>query len=188
MAKIEGPTPDTPPPAAAAVLLTAEQLQQIVQGAVMAAVQATQQMNAGKEDLSAERIAEITAQASLDAHRRATPGGHAIPIADFHAISYLNPKGERDCPREELRGEVFWAGVLLHKLNLTHEEIALLNRLKPGEYHGKQWKVIDKSDGSTTPRLLIQFPCADFSMRASLPSMLDMLREMVGDTRPAAAA
>lgn len=129
--------------------------------------------------LSAEKIAEITAAASIKAagvlsnEWRSNDGGNQI--------TGVNPLGERDHPRPDLNGEFIFAGQALTKEMLTREEIELLNGLQPGLYHMGQWKVTNLVPGDPSQRKLrIDIPCRDEDTRANLPpSLAAMLQEMV---------
>lgn len=104
--------------------------------------------------------------------------------------SDMNPEGERDFPRLELKCKMFWVGYKMQKDNLRRDEILLLNRLVPGEYR------VTKGDGKTIPftvaakqdeagkleRLSIAFPCKDVDARMSHLSMESYLRQVLGET------
>ena len=142
---------------------------------------------AGQSSGSAAEVAQAMAKAQIEA-------------ADFLAdrerkerngpnVSVFNPKGERDHPRPELVGDIFYLGTKLHKEELTEAEIHLLNLLKPGLYHGGQWKVTDQAQGTGARSLLIWFPNEEPDDRNNLPpSMVAMLEEMVGATATPAFA
>jgi hypothetical protein len=101
---------------------------------------------------------------------------------NFPHISVLNPKGEKDHPRPEIVGEVLWLETRLDKSELEAREIELINRLRPGAFHGGQWQVIDRAPGSNTRSLQVIFPNVEPDDRSNLPpSMVAMLEEMVGD-------
>jgi hypothetical protein len=156
-----------------------------------------------------EQLLEIGA--AMQAAKVAGAGGGAaevaqamakaqIEAADFLAdrdrkerhgpnVSVFNPKGERDHPRPDLVGDIFYLGTKLHKEELTEAEIHLLNLLKPGLYHGGQWKVTDQAQGTGARNLLIWFPNEEHHDRDNLPpSMVAMLEEMVGATATPALA
>ena len=134
---------------------------------------------AGQSQGSAAEVAQAMAKAQIEA-------------ADFLAdrdrkerhgpnVSVFNPKGERDHPRPRIQGEIFWLGTKLHEEELVEAEITLLNLLKPGLYHGGQWKVTDQAQGTGARNLLIFFPNEEADDRTNLPpSMVAMLEEMVG--------
>lgn len=110
-------------------------------------------------------------------------------IKNYPARSVLNPLGEKDHPRPDIHGEIFWVGTLLRKDEHTREEIELLNKLQPGVYHNGEWKVIDLAPGVRNQRkLLVVFPCADRDKRSELPSMVEMLRIMTGEVGEPALA
>lgn len=104
-------------------------------------------------------------------------------IAKFPDRSVFNPKGENAelLPRPELNGEVFWVGTPMDEREMSREEIEAANRLRPGVYHGGRWKVVDLAPGQGKRALLVVFPCVEPDQRSSLPSMLDMLREMTNE-------
>jgi hypothetical protein len=150
-----------------------------------------------------EQVLEIGT--AMQAAKTASQGGGAaevaqamakaqIEAADFLAdrdrkerrgpnVSAFNPRGEREHPRPDIQGDIFWLGTKLHKEELTEAEITLLNRLTPGLYHGGQWKVEDKAPGTGARHLLVWFPNEETDDRANLPpTMIAMLEEMVGAT------
>lgn len=103
-------------------------------------------------------------------------------------ISFLNPLGERDNPRPDLKCRIIWAGYEETKEALTREEIELLNRVEPGNY----W--VTKSDGSKVElkvkaksgnngrleMLRFSFPCKNIEDRMNLRSKVEWLREVLG--------
>ncbi len=100
-------------------------------------------------------------------------------------MSAFNPAGELARPRPPLVGTVFWLNTRLQGEELTREEIDLLNALKPGAYgpYGA-WIVENLSPGMGRPedrKIQITFPNKDPDQRASLPTMVEMLRRMVED-------
>jgi hypothetical protein len=103
-------------------------------------------------------------------------------VKNYHERSVFNPKGDHPDlgdPRPEIDGIVFWVGTPMQAKEMTHEEIALTNKLVPGRCHGGAWRVVDLAPGQPGTRaLLVLFPCAEPDQRAALPSMVDMLREM----------
>lgn len=146
-----------------------------------AAMQAAKLAHAGG---GAAEVAQAMAKAQIEA-------------ADFLAdrdrkerngpnVSVFNPLGEREHPRPRIAGEIFWLGTKLHEDELTATEIGLLNRLKPGLYHGGQWKVTDQAQGTGARNLLVWFPNETDDDRSNLTpnggGMVAMLEEMVGAT------
>lgn len=124
----------------------------------------------------AGELADAMAQIKSDMHK----GDYNI--ANFPDRSVFNPKGELHAPRPEINGEVFWVGTLMNAREHTHPEIDLINALQPGTYHGGKWQVIDMIPGQRGKRkLLVKFPCKDADERASLPSLVEMCREMVAE-------
>src|SRR5690349_17835207 len=95
--------------------------------------------------LTPDKIREIASASTADAFERAS--GKFWNLANYPAISAFNPKGEKDAPRPDILGEVFWLGFLLQKEELTPAEIALVNQLEPGHYHDGQWVVKDLQPG-----------------------------------------
>lgn len=103
--------------------------------------------------------------------------------------SDMNPEGDRDHPRSELKCKMYWVGYKMTKDNLRTSEIALLNRVQPGDYR------VTKGDGKNIPftvlarqdaagkleRLNFHFPCKDADDRASHLSMESYLREVLGE-------
>jgi hypothetical protein len=105
-------------------------------------------------------------------------------IANYPERSVFNPKGEHRTlgqPRPLLNGEVFWVGTPMDEREMTRDEIEAANAIRPGIYHGGQWKVINLAPGQGKRALLVVFPNVEPDQRSSLPSMLTMLREMTGE-------
>lgn len=104
-------------------------------------------------------------------------------------VSSLNPLGERDHPRPELKCKMIWVGYKMAKDTLTRQEIELLNRLQPGDYR------VTKADGRTIPfkvtpkytdngnleHLNIHFPCKLAEDRQNHLSMVSYLSEALGE-------
>lgn len=109
-------------------------------------------------------------------------------VHNFPDRSVYNPRGEKDFPRADIVGDIWWNGQYLRKNDHTVEECILINQLRPGVFHHGQWIVTDLAPGVTGKRsLLVTFPCKDPDQRFSLPSMLDMLRELTSQTASAVA-
>lgn len=106
-------------------------------------------------------------------------------------ISALNPLGERDHPRPDLKCKMIWVGHELTKEGLSREEIELLNRMQPGEYR------VTKADGLTIPfrvssrvkdsgaldHLSFHFPCKTPEHRQNHAPMTSYLREVLGEAQ-----
>jgi hypothetical protein len=126
------------------------------------------------------RVTEATAAAQ---ERAANPSNKFHP--EISAFSY--PEGDRAHPKPDLQCEIFWVGFPMEKEMLTPDEVILLNLVKPGLFQftrtdGKRDKVTvtgtQAADGKLE-RLEIVFACRGDD-KANLPSMVSMLREMVG--------
>lgn len=130
--------------------------------------------------LNADAIAEIAAKAS------ATAAG-VIKDPPYHGKSPFNPEGDLASPRPELWGDIYWAGYLLRGDELTRQEIELLNHLQPGDYEIRSrsatdlpFKVRDLDPGSKdSRRLLVLFPCTTADQRHDLPTMVEMLSQVL---------
>jgi hypothetical protein len=140
--------------------------------------------------LDAEAVAAIAAKATA----AATATFHNLDDPRRHpGISPFNPLGERDHPRPDLLGDIYWAGYLLRGDELTREEIELTNQLTPGDWEIRSrsgttlpFKVRDLDPGSrNSRRLLVLFPCATADQRHDVPTMVQMLSEVVGVPVPA---
>jgi hypothetical protein len=129
--------------------------------------------------LNAASIAEMQAKANAEVFDKLQ--GTWWDVTKFPGVSAFNRQGDKANPRPELLGEIFWCGYLLHKDELTHEEINLLNQLQPGIYHDGKWLVMNLEPGvPNARRLLVAFPCKGTDALATLPrSMKEMLVEMV---------
>lgn len=129
--------------------------------------------------LDAAAIAEVATKAGADVFEKLS--GQWWDVRTYPGISAFNPLGEKEHPRPELVGKVYWLGYLLHKEELTKAEIDFVNQLQPGLYHNGSWTVMNLRPGvANTQELLVLFPCKDPDVRANLPrSMTEMLREMV---------
>lgn len=143
---------------------------------ILAEVMGAVQHNTLTPDLI-KAIAESTA----DAARKAV-----APVPYPH-ISSLNPLGDLEHPRDDIRGEVYWVGSRLDKDQMTQEEITLVNQLSPGEYwfdgnDGRRilFRCVNlEPAGSNKRRLMCLFPCVDPDSRNNLPPMRRMLRDVV---------
>ena len=88
----------------------------------------------------------------------------------FDPTSVFNPLGDVSHPRDDLRGDVYWAGFLLTPATMTRREIELTNQLSPGVYNGGAWRVINLEPGvPNLRRLLVLFPCTSVDQRNDLP-------------------
>lgn len=134
---------------------------------LLAVVQALVASNA----LTADKVREIATSATLDAAEKAS--GKFWDERNYPRVSVFNPLGDKDHPRDQIVGEVFWLGHLLQRDELTQNEIALLNALEPGIYGPNgDWIVRDLAPGlrdRAKRRLLVIFPCTDEAARARLP-------------------
>lgn len=134
-------------------------------------------------------------EALVDAlqHIRADINKGEYNIANFPNKSVFNPEGELHAPRPAIVGEVSWVGTPCIGLELTRQEIELLNQIQPGKYHHEQWVVRDlQPDIRGVRKLRVDFPNKETDQRAELPGgywdprekrqvtgMEQMLREMV---------
>lgn len=133
--------------------------------------------------MDAEAIAAIAAKASANAAELL----HPTKEHPYPGISAFNPEGELKNPRPELKGDIYWAGYLLRGDELTREEIELINQLTPGDYEIRSrsattlpFKVRDLDPGSRdSRRLLVLFPCTTQDQRHDLPTMVEMLTQVL---------
>ena len=140
-------------------------------------------------------------QDSMDTAEARKSGRHVGPTGVLEnefppAISFLNPLGERDHPRPELKCRIVWAGYEESKESLTREEIELLNQVQPGDYR------VTKADGVSIPftvkgktgnngrleMLRFSFPCKNVEDRMGIRSKVDWLKEVLGEKVPSSAA
>ena len=137
---------------------------------------------AASNQLSVERIAEISAAAAAAAHAKVHP---TFENPEYEDRSTLNPLGERSHPRPKLLREILWVGYRLQESELKREEIDLLNQLRPGVFKEGFFRVTDMDPGIPNGRLLVMFPCLTPDQRMNLArydrgnGMVDILREMV---------
>jgi hypothetical protein len=133
-----------------------------------------------------EELAEVVAKATAAAAQ--TFQEKWYDERTYPDISVFNPLGEKDHPRPDLHGEVYWAGAMLKREQLTREEIEAVNQLQPGEF----WftgndearmllRIINlEPAGSTQRRLNVILPgLSDPNTRVNYPSMLRILREVL---------
>jgi hypothetical protein len=155
----ETPAAETPPvDGSTPIMLTFDQLKELLQG-------------------SGGNTAAMTALASQ------LGDGVIKQNPNYPGMSAFNPEGEFAAPRPTLIGTFFWLNTRIQTEELTREEIELLNALKPGVYgpYGA-WVVENLSPGMGRPedrKLQITFPNKDADQRASLPSVVEMLRRIV---------
>lgn len=136
------------------------------------------------EDIATKVAGEVAAKVAADVFDRMEGKNQHGDwnVANYHGRSAFNPAGDKAAPRPELVGHVFWVGTLMDSREMSHEEIDLTNKLKPGRYHGGAWRVVNLQPGQIGTRaLLVLFPCSEPDQRAALPSMVDMLREMTAE-------
>lgn len=163
--------PNQPQPEA--VTMTVEQILELVRTAV------------SSNALDAEAISKIAASAATESSKALRD--QWWDERTYPGVSAFNPKGEKEHPRDALVGDIYWAGYLLRGDELVQEEIELINQLRPGDYEilGRDaaalpFVVRDLDPGSkTSRRLLVLFPCRDMDQRHNLPSMREMLRQVV---------
>ena len=122
------------------------------------------------------------------------------PEIEFHpGISvYSHPEGDKAHPKEPLKCQVFWVGFPLELETLTTEEAELANQLvSHTAMRGEAKYTVTRTDGTPMQvdvtcdtdnlnqirKLMIMFPCRD-EQRHNLPSMANMLREMLGVLSP----
>lgn len=165
--------------------ISAELLKDVIKTAVTEAVLAS-------KTASAEDTATVAAQAAITAAR--TMQDQWWDEKTYPEISPLNPLGEKDHPRPDVVGEVYWAGALLRKEQMTREEIELTNRVQPGDFWATGTddaplliRVVNmEPSGSTHRRLNIVLPgLSDPDTRNRLPSMRRILTDIVGAPVPA---
>lgn len=110
------------------------------------------------------------------------PGSHVM-------ASVYAPAGVEKVP---FTRRYFWKNAEIDWNMVTPEEAELLEALQPCKCHPRttsnpqggpertiyEWTVRHRTDGNTA-ELFIDFPAGDADMRASLPSMKAMLKEMV---------
>lgn len=99
---------------------------------------------------------------------------------------YSNPKGDRDDPKPKLQCAMYFCGFPLEIDCLDPEEVALLNKVKPGRYFvtkpdGTKMKfdVLPREDDlGKLERLDLNMPCKTLDQRTGLGSFRSMLREI----------
>lgn len=135
--------------------------------------------------LDAEAISSIAATAATKASE--TLKDQWWNEANYPAISAFNPTCDKANPRPELHGDIYWAGYLLRGDELVREEIELLNQVQPGSYRmrdrgGNDQPFIVRDLDPTvrgSRRLLVLFPCTDTDQRHNLPTMVEMLTQVL---------
>lgn len=135
--------------------------------------------------LDAEAISSIAATAATKASE--TLKDQWWNEAKYPAISAFNPAGDKANPRPELHGDIYWAGYLLRGDELVREEIELLNQVQPGSYRMRdrggndQPFIVRDLDPAVrgSRRLLVLFPCTDTDQRHNLPTMVEMLTQVL---------
>ena len=141
---------------------------------------------AAANTLDVDAIAAITAKAAVASAEMI----HPTKEHPYPGISAFNPEGELKNPRPELKGDIFWTGYLLRGDELTRKEIDLLNQLQPGDYEVGRggegmvpFRVRNLDPGSRdSRRLLVLFPCTTQDQRSELPTMVEMLTQVLQPT------
>jgi hypothetical protein len=165
--------------------ISADLLKEVIKTAVAEAVVASR-------GTTTEDVAAVAAKAATEAARSLQD--QWWDEKTYPEKSVFNPLGEKDHPRPPVNGEVFWAGAMLRREQLTREEIDLINKVTPGDYwvNGNDdtpllIRVINmEPSGSTVRRLNIVLPgLHDPDSRNRLPSMRRILTDVVGAAVPA---
>jgi len=171
MAKKDEQEPVEQPEPNQEVAMTFDQLLQLVRTAASAGT------------MDAEAIAAIAAKASASAAELL----HPTKEVPYPGKSPFNPEGQLANPLPELRGDIYWAGYLLRGDEVKRDEIELLNQMEPGDYEIRSrsgtdlpFKVRDLDPGSKhSRRLLVLFPCTTADQRHDLPTMVEMLSQVL---------
>ena len=110
---------------------------------------------------------------------------------------YSHPEGDRVHPKEDLHCKMFWIGYELNTDTLRPDEIALLNRVQPGEFRvtkadgtcipfritAKQSDKLGEDGRPTVEQLSMWFPCKG-DQRDNHLSMTSYLQQVLGDKLP----
>lgn len=106
--------------------------------------------------------------------------------------SFLNPLGERDNPRPDLKCKMIWVGHKVTKEGLVKAEIDALNRIAPGVYRVTKadGRVISltvtakENEAGKLETMSFHFPCKSTEDRHNHAPMLTYLREAMGEQLP----
>jgi len=106
-------------------------------------------------------------------------------VAQATFVTPWNPTGKKTRPR--LRRRVFLNGHPLSDTRLTEDEVTLLNSLKHGRYHNRQWLVLERDEEGTSS-LHVFFPNKTEAQRIEHARMapnglVDLLRLMHDEMR-----
>jgi hypothetical protein len=162
------------------VTISTDVLRDVIATAVAEAVKAVAPQN------SAADLAAVVAKATAEAARALAPEQYRSVRGEEKSV--FNPQGERDHPRPDVEGDIYWAGAQLRREQLTWEEIDLINRLQPGEFwfsgndEGRLLLRIMNLEpaGSNKRRLNIILPgLSDPNTRSNYPSMKRILQDIL---------
>lgn len=150
------------------------------------------QARASGDTSTVEQLTEVMASGIAEANMRSRQWWDETKDPGY---SVLNPLGEKDHPRPELRRDIWWVGYHLQKSELLREEILLLNQIVPGEYdlrddmgrlvRAKFFKVVARDPQLPDGPLQVSFPCASEDDRNLLArfdrgrGMVDLLLQIV---------
>lgn len=131
-----------------------------------------------------EETLKKRAQYEAEAHQRLQERENKV----HPGISAFNPSGDQKAPKPDLKCRMFWVGYPLEKEGLTPAEVDLLNRVeRTGTFSfqrtdGSRDTVTvmgEKDPMGAWSKLEFFFPCKG-DHRANLPSMVSMLRDILG--------
>lgn len=141
--------------------------------------------------LTAEQLSQIV---NLAGQNTATAMQKALKPENARApeMSDLNPLGERDHPRPELKCKfTFGTNYPIERESCSRLEIDLLNRIIPGEYRVRETngltmtvnvKVRKATDMGEIMELGLEFPCKNKDQQMGVPPLASMLRDILGES------
>jgi len=141
------------------------------------------------KDVLAELV-KVQADAHLAAMREIAERDQREDL-NYPRISAYNPLGDKAHPRDPFKCRMFWNGFDMDWDTTTAEEIRLLNLVEPGQYRfrridGRTWEQMtvtgERNATGALSKLEFFFPTKE--NRDTLPSMVSMLRDILGVQTP----
>jgi hypothetical protein len=120
----------------------------------------------------AKSVAQATAEAVVKVQERTQAHENKNPPRD----SWNETPGVL---RPTLSRRTVFCGAEQKERQLLTEEILLFNQLQPGRYHNRRWEVIERDEGSDGKAIEVRIPVATVDDRMSLPSLVEILKEIV---------
>lgn len=131
-----------------------------------ASIDPTAALSGAGTDPNTAVLAQMTQVLSRLAGKAEAGPTPQIPFSKAKFCTPWNPTGKKY--RVGLTRDTWMNGHQLREGRLSEEEITLLNQLKPGKYHNKQWTVIETDEGDGKHSIEIIIPNKTQEQRMAL--------------------